>query len=71
MKLRSFSKPNSRIRSFIFVRMNNCLLTGSGFVWKAAIILCTAYQKKGKIAWIANKNDEAHYVLQGGNVYGN
>ncbi|MGY3186672.1 hypothetical protein [Lysinibacillus sp. TE18511] len=51
--------------------MNNCLLTGSGFVWKDAIILCTAYQKKGKIAWIANKNDEAHYVLQGGNVYGN
>ncbi|WP_285395433.1 hypothetical protein [Lysinibacillus sp. fls2-241-R2A-57] len=45
--------------------MNNRLLTGD------AIILCTAYQKKGKIAWIANKNDVAQYVLQGGSLNGN
>jgi len=31
-----------------------------------------AYQKKVKIAWIANKNNDVEqYVLQGGNLYGN
>ncbi|MFB7158576.1 hypothetical protein [Lysinibacillus sp. NPDC056232] len=30
-----------------------------------------AYQKKGKIAWIANKNDVEQYVPQGGNLDGN
>jgi len=51
--------------------MNNCFLQGIPLLGKNLLFSVLAYQKKGKIAWIANKNDVAQYVLRGGNLYGN
>lgn len=51
--------------------MNNCFLTNYALLGKNLLFSVQAYQKKGKIAWIANKNGVEQYVPQGGNVNGN
>jgi len=51
--------------------MNNCLPTRYALLGKNLLFSVQAYQKKGKIAWIANKNGVEQYVPQGGNGNGN